>query len=82
MSILSLTTHVFTFTRFCPKRLTVSTFVTRKKPQRITVDRVKETTQKQCSSPRLSIEAALVHVCVDQVSGSVVPAINWRGTHK
>ena len=42
---------------FCPKRLRISTFVTREKPRYITVDGVKEV-YKQLSSPHLRIVTA------------------------
>ena len=44
-------TLTFTFRAFSrcfgPKRLTISTFVTRKKPQHITIDKVKKKKKKQ-----------------------------------
>ena len=54
----------FTFTlkasSLCPEWLTVSTFVTRKKPQHITVDKVRKKNRKH-SSPRLGILVAFYH---------------------
>ena len=52
MSLVSIAVVKLTFTfrvfsrHFCPKRLTVSTIVTRKKPQYITVDKEKERKKK------------------------------------
>lgn len=46
---------------FCPIHLTVSTFVTNKKPHHITVDKVKKGKKKK-SSPPLSIIAAIYQI--------------------
>lgn len=54
-----------------PKRLTISIFITRKKPQHTTVDKVQKKKQKQFSSYNLSIVTAIHQGHLQCVSATI-----------